>query len=113
MEHICNRCGQPIERGTKVVQMLRGKLYFGYITPAWSGVLAEWHMGCFHEFELCAQTPPYRCQLCVGRIAHGDPAFCFVIGSETTADHSISERRGYEIYSVRHIDCQIEMDRPC
>jgi hypothetical protein len=109
MEHVCNleECNQPLKRGVRVVQMLRGTAYMGYITPAWSRVLAEWHDRCFHEFALRAQKPPYRCQLCQGRISHCEEVLCFVIGQETTADYSVSEHRGYEIYSVRHLDCQI------
>lgn len=112
MEHICNseECNQLLRYGVKVVQMLMGNSYMGYITPAWSRVLAEWHEGCFREFALHAQRPPYRCQLCQARIAHGDAVLCFVIGDETSTAYSVCERRGYEIYSVRHVNCQVEKE---
>ncbi len=114
MNHVCSaeECSLELHRGTRVVQMLRGQSYMGYITPAFSDILAEWHETCFHEFVLNAQAPPYRCELCSRRIQHGDDVLCFVIGEETSSEYSIAERRGYEIYSVRHVHCQIEKENP-
>lgn len=114
MEHVCNleECNQPLRRGVRVVQMLRGKLYGCYITPAWSRVVAEWHEICFHEFALRGQAPPYRCESCLARISHGDCVLCFVIGEETSAEYSVCERRGYEIYCVRHVSCKVQKDEP-
>lgn len=107
MEHICSAedCGLQIKQGERVVQMLRGTSYSGYITPAFANVLAEWHVACFREFVLKPQTPPYKCQLCDEQIAD-ESVFCFVIGMQTDPDHTVSERRGYQIYSVRHVDCR-------
>jgi hypothetical protein len=109
MEHVCSSegCRLPLRRGDRVVQMLRGKSYPGYITPAFADILAEWHENCFHEFILSPQTAPYRCQVCQ-ELTEGDDIVCFVIGQETGNDHSVSERRGYELYSVRHVDCQMK-----
>ena len=108
MDHICcsDDCGQQIKRGEETVQLLRGTCYMGYITPAFAQVMMEWHRQCFHEFNLKPQNilaAPYRCQECLGRIADGDEVMCFVIGMETDLDHAVSESRGYDIYSVRHL----------
>jgi hypothetical protein len=114
MDHMClaEECSLPLNRGARVIQLLRGTSFMGYITPAWGNVLAEWHEGCFHEFELNPQSRPYRCQLCSGRIEHGDEVLCFVRGEETSSEYSVAERRGYEIYSVRHVRCQVQTENP-
>jgi hypothetical protein len=81
----------------------------GYITPAAAQIMLEWHFDCFGDFRLAAQNvliAPYRCQRCLERIVHGDNVICFVVGQETDEWHSICERRGYDVYSIRHVQCE-------
>jgi hypothetical protein len=79
----------------------------GYITPAFAMLLAEWHMECFHEFELEPQTVPYTCQSCNHPIEGGKPVTFLVKGTETDLEHTVAEGRAYEIYSVRHVHCPV------
>ena len=110
MEHVCSAedCSGVITRGADTIQLLRGTCHMGYITPAFSSVMLEWHAHCFHEFPLIPQNikkAPYLCRECFQRIAHGDEVTCFVLGAATDGDYSVSERRGYDVYSIAHLRC--------
>jgi hypothetical protein len=107
MEHVCSyeSCGRPLKYGEEVVQMLQGICNLGFITPAFATLIAEWHVDCFHEFVLEPQGRPYRCQSCNKPIEGSDHVNFFVKGMETTPGYTVAEGRGYEIYSVRHVNC--------
>jgi hypothetical protein len=110
MKHQCASDKGFLRYGDRVVQLIRGRCYMGYITPAFGLVMLEWHFGCFDHFPLVPQnvlTAPYRCQRCFKRIVHGDDVMCFVAGRETDWKHSVCERRGYEVYSARHRECVV------
>jgi len=111
MQHVCSRDGQPLKYGEGVVQLIRGEAYLGYISPAFSRVMLEWHRGCFNLVQLrpySVLAAPYRCEICLHRIEHGDQVMCLVLGFETSRYYSISERRGYDVYSIRHVKCEAE-----
>jgi len=111
VKHECVSDKKIMGYGDWVVQLIRGQSYMGYITPAFSNVMLEWHVGCFKGFRLIPQNvlrAPYRCQACFERIVHGDDIMCFVVGKETGDRYSVCERRGYSVYSVAHTDCARE-----
>jgi hypothetical protein len=82
--------------------MLEGACNEGFITPAFSKLLAEWHPECFgEEFKLKPQFPPYKCESCKKKIIAGKVTFV-VMGSETSETYTVAEGRGYQIYLVKH-----------
>jgi hypothetical protein len=111
MKHECVSDRKTMRYGDRVVQLIRGQSFMGYITPAFSDVMLEWHVGCFKEVRLAPQNAlcaPYLCRVCLRRIAHGDDVMCFVVGRETGIRHSVCESRGYSVYSVAHTECARE-----
>lgn len=108
MRHECVSDKKTMRYGDWVVQLIRGQCYMGYISPAFSKVMLEWHLACFKEFRLVPQNTlraPYRCLVCLERIAHGADVMCFVVGKETGIRYSLCESRGYSVYSIAHTDC--------
>ena len=114
MKHTCTRCNDPVGFGREVVQMLEGRWYGGrYITPAFATLFAEWHRPCFHhELTLSPQSYPYKCDECCRDISSGDKVSFLVIGEETGEGSTVAERRGDQIYNVKHYpSCRMPTSR--
>jgi predicted RNA-binding Zn-ribbon protein involved in translation (DUF1610 family) len=103
MKHTCAGCDVEIRPGEKVIQMLHGP-WFGAITPAYTKLFAEWHDKdkCYREFALNPQRVPYRCEECGREIRLRDTISFLVKGDETDEYSLVAERRGYEIFTVKH-----------
>ena len=98
-------CKLPLFQGERIVQMATGKYFDGYITPTFSGIVAEWHEECFQEFTLRPQLVPYVCQTCHKPVKHGDKVIYICIGNKAGPDHIEPEDHGYEMYLVTHVAC--------
>jgi hypothetical protein len=101
LKHICATCDEPIKLGQTVIQMLSGPNYSA-ITPAFVKFEAEWHIECFHEFELKASYQPYQCVDCNRRLKFGETIIFFVRGDETDESNTVAERRGNAIFTPKH-----------
>lgn len=97
-------CGLPLNPGDQIVQA-KGTCYNGHITPAWTeerDILGEWHRDCFREFTLTAQAIPYHCEECGKPILRGQTVSFACIGSKAPFGQLRPERRGHELYLIRH-----------
>jgi hypothetical protein len=102
MKHICSRCEHSLAFGERVVQMLVGPWYDA-VTPAFTDLFAESHFECFQgEFPLNPQKRPYKCEECGDGILFGEKICFFVIGEETDEGSTVAEKRGDEIYTIKH-----------
>ena len=102
MKHICASCNGPLRFAERVVQMLGGPWY-NAITPAYTELFAEWHQACFRsEFSLNPQTRPYKCEGCGNEIMFGQRISFLIIGEETDEYSTVAEKRGDQLYTVKH-----------
>jgi hypothetical protein len=114
MRRECVSDKKILRYGEWVVQLIRGRCQMGYITPAFSHVMLEWHLGCFKQLRLVPQNilnAPYRCRVCLERVAHGDDVMSLVVGKETRTNYSVCEGRGYSLYSITHTHCAAAEER--
>src|SRR5579864_2731542 len=110
LKHMPTRCGnddcdRPLEPGDHIVHMGKGQCFNGHITPAFTtedDVIGEWHRECFREFPLNPQSQPYRCEECGGPIQHGQMVTFVCIGYKAPRGQVRPERRGNQLYLVRH-----------
>jgi DNA-directed RNA polymerase subunit RPC12/RpoP len=111
MKHVCASCEGTLDFGKQVVQMLVGPWYDA-ITPGFTELFAEWHRECFRgEFPLNPQERPYKCEECSNEVLFGERVSFLIIGEETDAGSTVAEKRGYQIYTVKHIPNCPQNDR--
>lgn len=107
MSKECERCGEKISAGDRVIQMAKGRYCIGQITPTYGDFVGnpdvrEWHEACFAEYKLKPQSGPYKCLNCGNRITHGAMVFYIVIGTMPEPGYIRPESRGMTMPWVIH-----------
>jgi hypothetical protein len=90
--------------------MATGTYQESYETPISfrNDVIGEWHIECFPQGKLQAQSVPYSCQKCTHPITHNEEIFFAWIGSKPSFGYIRPEERGHELYLVVHAKCFYE-----
>jgi hypothetical protein len=97
-------CNFLIEPGQRMVQVARGYYYEGAITPTLEFIDSEWHDRCYPGARTF-QGPPYACQSCNRRIAHGAFVTYVTVGFAPQVSYVRPENRGYELAHIEHVRC--------
>jgi len=99
MSSECERCGEKIRAGQRVVQMAKGRYCADQITPTYGDFVTdpdvrEWHEDCFTEYNLTPQSGHYRCLNCGKKIAHASSVYYIVVGTKPVPEYVRPANRG-------------------
>src|SRR6201986_5145687 len=108
MKTKCSECGKSLTPGARIFQLARGRYFKGFETPTYvsgSAVLYEGHEGCFTDFPLSPQQPPYTCVICEQGFRRGAEEVYAVVGFKPDVQYRRPDFRGHEMPYIAHGEC--------
>lgn len=113
MKDTCDACHKPIEHGSLILQIARGKYYPGFETPTYASgggfILSETHADCLVKCFIPAfdpqWLPPFQCSLCKRSLPGGTDVVYAACGTKPSSGYIRPESRGHAIPFISHVDC--------